>query len=49
VTDLPIDGYRTEMRFPYTSRLSGGETRMVLVQARADLPPLPAPSPPFAP
>ena len=49
VTDLPINGYRTEMRFPYTSRLSGGEPRTVLVQTRADLPPLPAPSPPFAP
>lgn len=41
VTDVPIEGYRTEMRFPYTSRLEGGITRAVLVQARADQPPMP--------
>jgi hypothetical protein len=45
VTDLPIDGYRTEHEVPYTSRLSGWATRTVLVQARADQPPMPSPVP----
>jgi 4-amino-4-deoxy-L-arabinose transferase-like glycosyltransferase len=45
ITDVPIAGFRTEARFPYTSRLSGFSTRYVLAQARADRPPLPAARP----
>jgi 4-amino-4-deoxy-L-arabinose transferase-like glycosyltransferase len=41
VTDVPIAGYRTEHQVSYTSRLEGGITRTVLVQARADQPPMP--------
>jgi hypothetical protein len=40
VTDVELPGYRTEARFPYTSRLSGFATRYVLAQSRADMPPL---------
>jgi 4-amino-4-deoxy-L-arabinose transferase-like glycosyltransferase len=40
VTDVDLPGYRTEARFPYTSRLSGFATRYVLAQSRNDLPPL---------
>ena len=42
VSDVPIDGFRVDRVFPYTSRLSGFTTRYVLAQSRADMPPLPA-------
>ena len=42
VSDVPIDGFRVERVFPYTSRLSGFTTRYVLAQSRVDMPPLPA-------
>jgi hypothetical protein len=41
VTDLHIDGYRTEQRFPYQCRLCGFTTRYVLAEVRADQPSLP--------
>ncbi|HUS14401.1 MAG TPA: glycosyltransferase family 39 protein [Chloroflexia bacterium] len=43
--DTPIPGFRVEARFPYVSRLSGGETRYVYAQARDDQPPIPAAPP----
>jgi hypothetical protein len=41
VTDIAIDGFRTERQFPYTCRLCGLATRYVLAQSRADQPPVP--------
>jgi hypothetical protein len=41
VSDVPIEGFRIERAFPYTSRLSGFTTRYVLAQSRVDMPPLP--------
>ncbi len=40
IADVQLPGYRVERRFPYTSRLSGFDTRYVLAQARADVPPI---------
>ncbi|MFL5733857.1 MAG: hypothetical protein ACJ78Q_11715, partial [Chloroflexia bacterium] len=40
VTDLHIEGYRTERRFPYFSRLAGFTTRYVLAESRADTQPV---------
>jgi hypothetical protein len=41
ITDVHIDGYRTEKRFPYLDRLSGFTTRYLLAESRQDMPPLP--------
>ena len=46
VADLPLEGFRTEQSFPYTCRLCGGTTRLVLAQTRITMPPLPAPPAP---
>ena len=48
LTDLPLDGYRTERAVPYFTRLGGFSTRYVLAQSRGDMPPLPA-TPVFPP
>ena len=40
VSDIPLDGFRIERTFPYTSRLSGFATRQVFALARNDAPPL---------
>jgi 4-amino-4-deoxy-L-arabinose transferase-like glycosyltransferase len=45
VTDLHIEGFRTERRFPYFSRLAGFTTRYVLAESRADTQPLSMPGP----
>ena len=45
IADLPLPGFRVEARFPYTSRLSGLETRYVLAQSKIDRPALPPPRP----
>jgi hypothetical protein len=49
ISDIANPDFRVEARFPYTSRLSGGATRYVLAEARADTPPLPPPRAPGAP
>ncbi len=41
IADKPLDGYRIEKTFPYTSLLSGFATRYVYAQTHSDLPPLP--------
>jgi hypothetical protein len=43
VTDIHIQDYRTERRFPYLSRLSGFTTRYVLAESRKDTPELKEP------
>ena len=40
VSDVPLDGFRIERTFPYTSRLSGFAPRLVYALARNDTPPL---------